>query len=671
MAATPALSSFSHGNQSAEVRAIMGSEDAIARLICALACNVHTIVDVEQHPIGIGCFPRAAMFNHSCRPNCVQSFNGRRLVLRSLRKINAGEELTISYTELLSTLGQRRAELSGNYHFDLLQVVDVPPTRLGAERGAQSNLPALEQVPIERRFEVEAGVLTRPCTMRRRARMLMRRMRMRPVSGAVGSSVNSGDVNSGDDDWTCAYPVEVAAEQGNRTDDGGNATSSTPQVPKMDAPLKDGIPKDGIPKDVLLSEMVFRAKRSQFGSMHDESSQFGSMHDESSSAHGNSARWLTVQVVGGLVGRFATEGESANVAKDGGSGEPADAEEEVQIDVWFEAAQSVASNSTAASAVGSSSPCASVVDTAALIAAGTATAKVLLLLRLATAILDGCGAGQKTAAVIERGAGAAVGDAMVLLMQAAEVLDGKEHGKHGQEECDVLDGKEHGHEDDDDLGYRFGPHHLLRLEVAKLQLDALVQLGERGGAASTSAGAKGGVKGGVKVVNYWAMALAIARPLVCSLALIYPSPWPALALVWCKVFKLTLLLVEHPSDQDRHGLGNMAARHVQEKDFNAVGGVVCFGRDYRVVGGDGSMFNRHGARNGGRKEAGAAARKVPTQVVLARLRDALHAGETAVRMLQNTCAPGAPDSKALLTELRESIASAQIEMCARAAAIAN
>jgi SET and MYND domain-containing protein len=58
--------------RSLDARDVVGNETAIARLVCALACNVHTIVDVEQRPLGIGVYPLGAMFNHSCTPNCVQ-----------------------------------------------------------------------------------------------------------------------------------------------------------------------------------------------------------------------------------------------------------------------------------------------------------------------------------------------------------------------------------------------------------------------------------------------------------------------------------------------------------------------------------------------------------------------------------------------------------------------
>lgn len=42
----------------------------------------------------------AAMVNHSCQPNAVQSFDGRRIVFRALRQISKGEEITITYVEV-------------------------------------------------------------------------------------------------------------------------------------------------------------------------------------------------------------------------------------------------------------------------------------------------------------------------------------------------------------------------------------------------------------------------------------------------------------------------------------------------------------------------------------------------------------------------------------------
>jgi SET and MYND domain-containing protein len=67
---------------------------SIALLIARLACNNHTICDDELRPIGVGIYPLAALVNHDCGPNCVQTFAGRVIVFRCAHRscLEAGLE---------------------------------------------------------------------------------------------------------------------------------------------------------------------------------------------------------------------------------------------------------------------------------------------------------------------------------------------------------------------------------------------------------------------------------------------------------------------------------------------------------------------------------------------------------------------------------------------------
>ncbi len=67
----------------------------------------------------MGLYPVGAMVNHSCTPNAMQSFAGRRIVFRAIRPIAAGDEVTISYVELAATRAERRAALLAGYCFDI------------------------------------------------------------------------------------------------------------------------------------------------------------------------------------------------------------------------------------------------------------------------------------------------------------------------------------------------------------------------------------------------------------------------------------------------------------------------------------------------------------------------------------------------------------------------
>eukprot|EP00798_Chlamydomonas_sp_ICE-L_P020441 gene20441-27230_t len=96
----------------------IGNKD-IAMLLARFACNNHTIADEELRPIGVGIYPLGALVNHSCEPNCMQSFKGAAIQFRAVRGIEAGDQITISYIELAATRLERRETLFLSYHFDI------------------------------------------------------------------------------------------------------------------------------------------------------------------------------------------------------------------------------------------------------------------------------------------------------------------------------------------------------------------------------------------------------------------------------------------------------------------------------------------------------------------------------------------------------------------------
>ncbi|CAJ1459268.1 unnamed protein product [Effrenium voratum] len=79
---------------------------------------------VEELPaiLGIGLARRVAMMNHSCRPACEVEFGDgcATAVVRALRKISAGEELTISYIDESQPVRKRQRSLWLRYGFRCL-----------------------------------------------------------------------------------------------------------------------------------------------------------------------------------------------------------------------------------------------------------------------------------------------------------------------------------------------------------------------------------------------------------------------------------------------------------------------------------------------------------------------------------------------------------------------
>eukprot|EP00931_Biecheleriopsis_adriatica_P069255 TRINITY_DN43115_c0_g1_i1.p1 TRINITY_DN43115_c0_g1~~TRINITY_DN43115_c0_g1_i1.p1 ORF type:complete len:544 (+),score=136.50 TRINITY_DN43115_c0_g1_i1:60-1691(+) len=90
----------------------------VAQLLAALDINAMTVTDEEQRDIALGLYLKGAAFNHGEEPNCVQSFVGRQLLVRTCRPVEEEEELTITYAELAELSSNRRARLRTQYYFD-------------------------------------------------------------------------------------------------------------------------------------------------------------------------------------------------------------------------------------------------------------------------------------------------------------------------------------------------------------------------------------------------------------------------------------------------------------------------------------------------------------------------------------------------------------------------
>ncbi|KAI8852690.1 hypothetical protein BC829DRAFT_57092 [Chytridium lagenaria] len=94
----------------------ISSSDMI-ELLCRISCNSISVCDGELVNLGVGMFPKLAIFNHSCWPNCAITFKGSRAYLRSIREIQSDEELTTSYIDLASSREARQQELQSRFFF--------------------------------------------------------------------------------------------------------------------------------------------------------------------------------------------------------------------------------------------------------------------------------------------------------------------------------------------------------------------------------------------------------------------------------------------------------------------------------------------------------------------------------------------------------------------------
>ncbi|KAG5281283.1 hypothetical protein AALO_G00069450 [Alosa alosa] len=106
--------------------------DSISHILGVINCNGFTISDQRGlQAVGVGIFPNLCLVNHDCWPNCTVILNNgnqsavnkmyhsyRRVELRALGNIKAGDEITISYVDYLHLSHERKKLLKDQYFFD-------------------------------------------------------------------------------------------------------------------------------------------------------------------------------------------------------------------------------------------------------------------------------------------------------------------------------------------------------------------------------------------------------------------------------------------------------------------------------------------------------------------------------------------------------------------------
>jgi len=94
------------------------TDDAdIYGLLCRISSNSFTITNSELNSLGTGLYKTSSFLNHSCDPNVVAIFNGTKIHIRTIKEVQEGEELFLSYINLLATTKHRQSELMDGYMF--------------------------------------------------------------------------------------------------------------------------------------------------------------------------------------------------------------------------------------------------------------------------------------------------------------------------------------------------------------------------------------------------------------------------------------------------------------------------------------------------------------------------------------------------------------------------
>ncbi|RVE55845.1 hypothetical protein OJAV_G00230190 [Oryzias javanicus] len=111
-------------------------------LFSQVACNGFTIEDDELSHMGTAVYPDVALINHSCLPSVIVTFNGTKAEVRAVQDMKPGDEVLISYIDLLYPTDDRNSRLRESYYFtckcpecqkkskDKVKLKSAPPSEL-------------------------------------------------------------------------------------------------------------------------------------------------------------------------------------------------------------------------------------------------------------------------------------------------------------------------------------------------------------------------------------------------------------------------------------------------------------------------------------------------------------------------------------------------------------
>lgn len=86
--------------------------------LCRFECNNYTLHDQNCFVYGQGVYIYASVMNHSCAPNVVCQFFGDVMQVRAIQDLQPGQEIRVSYLDLVKSKEERALELSQRYFFE-------------------------------------------------------------------------------------------------------------------------------------------------------------------------------------------------------------------------------------------------------------------------------------------------------------------------------------------------------------------------------------------------------------------------------------------------------------------------------------------------------------------------------------------------------------------------
>lgn len=92
-------------------------EGVLIEHLLRFKCNNFMWHDSQIFAVAEATFPVGSLFNHSCRPNASLFYIGRRQVIRAIRDLREGEEVCLTYVDVMNTRENRQYELQQKYSF--------------------------------------------------------------------------------------------------------------------------------------------------------------------------------------------------------------------------------------------------------------------------------------------------------------------------------------------------------------------------------------------------------------------------------------------------------------------------------------------------------------------------------------------------------------------------
>ncbi|KIM33190.1 hypothetical protein M408DRAFT_14040 [Serendipita vermifera MAFF 305830] len=121
-------------------------------LVGRLRTNGFTFSPYEGSPPHAGVFPNFARCNHSCGPNAQARFNYTTwaIELRATRSIQQGDEIFISYVDVLQPSIKRRAQLAAAYDFTCrCKWCTLPRAKLAESDARRADIAGWSQVKLQ------------------------------------------------------------------------------------------------------------------------------------------------------------------------------------------------------------------------------------------------------------------------------------------------------------------------------------------------------------------------------------------------------------------------------------------------------------------------------------------------------------------------------------------